>query len=171
MRQLAKAFFDIALWRRTPAHLPASLFLLALVSGAAALLDVLGALLPPGPNGEIVFQVLLDVGLPLAFAWAVLSLGRRKQRFLQTAIALVGVGVLADLLLYPLGALLSIVGTDRPASIPLRLLLYVALIWYLFACANIWRSALESGVILAGLISVGYLILSVVIEQQLLPQA
>ena len=60
MRQLAKAFFDIAIWRRTPAHLPASLFLLALVSAAAALLDVAGALLLPGPNDKIVLQVALD---------------------------------------------------------------------------------------------------------------
>jgi hypothetical protein len=37
MLRLAKAFWEIALWRRTPAQLPASLFLLALVAAAAAL--------------------------------------------------------------------------------------------------------------------------------------
>ncbi len=57
MLRLAKAFWDIALWRRSPAQLPASLFLLALVAAAAVLLEVLSALLPPvssdrmsGPN-------------------------------------------------------------------------------------------------------------------------
>ena len=170
MLRLAKAFFDIALGRRTPAHLPASNFLLALVACAAALLEVLGAFLPPGPNDGIFLRIVLGVGLPLAFARGVLELARRRQRFLQTAIALLGIGVLAEIVLYPLGALLRVTGADRFAAIPLGLLLYVGLIWYLLACANIWRAALDSGFILGGLISVAYLILSIALEQLLLPQ-
>jgi hypothetical protein len=49
MLRLAKAFWDIALWRKSPAQLPASVFLLCLVAAAAALLEVIGALLPPRP--------------------------------------------------------------------------------------------------------------------------
>jgi hypothetical protein len=170
MLQLAKAFLDIALWRRTPAQLPASLFLLVLVSCAAALLDVLGALLLPGPNDKIILQVVLDLGLPPAFAWAVLSVARRRQRFLQTAIALVGVDVLTGLLIYPTDALLRIVGNDRFASIPLGILFFAGLIWYLLACTHIWRAALDCGLILAGVISLGYFVLSIVLQQQLMPQ-
>jgi hypothetical protein len=40
MLRLAKAFLDIALWRQTPAHLPASRFLLALTACAAGYLIV-----------------------------------------------------------------------------------------------------------------------------------
>jgi hypothetical protein len=72
--------------------------------------------------------------------------------------------------LYPLGALRSAMGDDRMASIPLGLLLLVGFIWYLLACAHIWRAALDSGVALGGVISVGYLILTIALEQQLLPQ-
>ena len=39
MLRLAKAFWDISIWKRTPAQLPASLFLLGLVAGIAALLE------------------------------------------------------------------------------------------------------------------------------------
>src|SRR5271154_248953 len=170
MLQLAKAFFDIALGRQTPARLPASKFLLALVACAAALLEVLAAWLPPGPNDGVLLRIVLGVGLPVAFTWGVLEVARRRQRFLQTAIALVGIGVLAEVFLYPLGALLRAVGTERFASIPLGLLLYVGLIWYLLACANIWRAALDSGFILGGVVSLGYLVLSIALEQQLLPQ-
>jgi hypothetical protein len=46
----------------------------------------------------------------------------------------------------------------------------VGFIWYLLACAHIWRTALDSGVALGGVISVGYLILTIALEQQLLPQ-
>jgi hypothetical protein len=171
MLRLAKAFWDIALWRRSPAQLPASLFLLGLVAAAVAVLEVLGALLPPGPSDRIFIRVLLSVGLPLGFAWVVLSIARHSQRFLQTGIALLGVAVLAELVMYPLGSLLSVVGSDRPAAIPLGLLLFLGLIWYLLACANIWRAALDSGLGLGIAVSVGYLVLSMVLEQQLLPAA
>lgn len=170
MLRIAKAFWDIALWRKSPAQLPASLFLLGLVAAAAALLEVLGALLPPNPSGRIVTRVILSVGLPLLFAWLVLAIARRRQRFLQTGIALLGVAVLAQLVLYPLGSLLNFIGTDRPASIPLGVLLFVGLIWYLLACANIWRAALDAGVGLGAAVSVGYLLLSMALEQQLLPE-
>jgi len=171
MLRLAKAFWDIALWRISPAQLPASLFLLGLDAAAVALLEVLGALLPPGPSDRIVTRVVLSVGLPLAFAWVVLAITRHGQRFLQTGIALLGVAVLAELIMYPVGSLLSVVGSDRPAAIPLGLLLFVGLIWYLLACANIWRAALDSGLGLGLAVSVGYLLLSMVLEQQLLPAA
>jgi hypothetical protein len=171
MLRLAKAFLDIALWRRSPAQLPASLFLLVLVASAVALLEVLGALLPPGPSDRIVTRVVLSVGLPLGFAWVVLAIARHGQRFLQTGIALLGVAVLAELIMYPLGSLLSVIGSDRPAAIPLGLLLFVGLIWYLLACANIWRAALDSGLGIGIAISVGYLLLSMVLEQELLPGA
>jgi hypothetical protein len=171
MLRLAKAFWDIALWRRSPAHLPASVFLLGLVAAAVAFLEVLGALLPPGPSDRIFIRVVLSVGLPLGFAWVVLSIARHGQRFLQTGSALLGVAVLAELVMYPLASLLSIVGSDRPAAIPLGLLLFMGLIWYLLACANIWRAALDSGLGLGLAISVGYLLLSMVLEQQFLPGA
>jgi hypothetical protein len=171
MLRLAKAFWDIAVWRRSPAHLPSSLFLLGMVSAAVALLEVLGAMLPPGPGDRILTRVILSVGLPLAFARLVLAVARHGQRFLQTGSALLGVAVLAELVMYPLGSLLNVIGTDKPAAIPLGLLLFAGLIWYLLACANIWRAALDSGLGLGIAISVGYLLLSMVLEQQLLPDA
>jgi hypothetical protein len=169
MLRLLKAFLDLVLWRITPAHLPASWFLLAIVSVAVALLEVLGALLPPAQTDQILVRVVLSVTLPLAFTWAVLSVTRHRQRFLQTSIALLGVGVLAQLVLYPLDSVLEVIGTDHPAAIPLGLLSFVGLVWYLLACAHIWRAALESGLILGIAISVGYLILSVALAKLFLP--
>jgi hypothetical protein len=101
----------------------------------------------------------------------VLAVARHGQRFLQTGSALLGVAVLAELVMYPLSSLLNVIGTDKPAAIPLGLLLFLGLIWYLLACANIWRAALDSGLGLGIAISVGYLLLSMVLEQQLLPDA
>lgn len=169
MLRLAKAFWDIALWRRTPAQLPASVFLLVLVAAVVAVLEVAGALLPPGPRDRIAVRVLLSVGLPLAWTWTVLSIARHRQRFLQTGSALLGVAAMAQLVLYPLGSLLDVLGEKSPVAIPLGLLLFVGLIWYLLACANIWRSALDSGLALGAAVALGYLLLSILLEQQLLP--
>jgi hypothetical protein len=170
MLRLAKAFWDIALWRKSPAHLPASVFLLSLVCASVAVLEALGALLPPNPSDRIVLRVALSTALPLSFAWAVLAVARKRQRFLQTGSALLGMALIAQLALYPLGSLLNAVGTDRPLSIPLGVLLFAGLIWYLLACANIWRAALDSRLGLGAVISVGYLLLSMALEQQLLPE-
>jgi hypothetical protein len=62
-------------------------------------------------------------------------------------------------------------GEDKFISIPIRLLLSVGVIWYLLACAHVWRAALDSGLLLGGVISLGYLVLSIVLEQQMLPQS
>jgi hypothetical protein len=171
MLRFAKAFWDIALWRRSPAQLPASLFLLGLLAAVVALLEVIGAMLPPSSSDRIVMRVVLSVGLPLGFAWVVLAIARHGQRFLQTGTALLGVGILAELVVYPVSSLLDLVGTDQPIAIPLGVMLLMGFIWYLLACANIWRAALDSGAGLGIAVSVGYMVLSTVLEQQLLPGA
>jgi hypothetical protein len=175
MLRLAKAFWDLALWRISPAQLPASRFLLLLVTLAVALVEVVGALLPGAATDSLATRVAsgvaLGVAVPLLWAWAILALMQRRQRFLQTASALLGVGVLAELLLYPLGSLLDLLGTDNPVAIPIGLLSLGGLVWYLLACANIWKAALESGLSLGIAISVGYLALSAALDRLLLPDA
>ncbi|HEY2144749.1 MAG TPA: hypothetical protein VGH12_01675 [Steroidobacteraceae bacterium] len=173
MLRLAKAFLEIALWKKTPAHLPASPFLLALTACVAALLEVLSALLPPNRRDGILTGILLSVALPMCFAWVVLALAKRRQRFVQTASALLGAEVLAEIVVYPVIAMLRVMETDRLISNPLGLVLYavyiVGIIWYLLACAHIWRSALDTGLLLGGVISAGYFVLSTVLEFQVAP--
>ena len=84
---------------------------------------------------------------------------------------MLGVAVLAEIVLYPLGSLMNLVGADRPAALPIGVLLVVGLVWYLLACANIWRAALDARLRLGAAISVGYLLLSMALEQRLLPQS
>ena len=170
MLRLAKVFWDIALWRRTPEQLPASVFLLCLVAAASALLEVIEALLPPpASSGEILTRVVLRLALPLAFAWLVLAAARQRPRFLQTGTALLGVAVIADFVICPLVLLSNSIGVDRPLALPVSVLSMAALIWYLLACANIWRAALNARLGLGAAISLGYLVLTLALDQQLLP--
>ena len=168
MLRLVKAFWDIALWRRTPAQLPASLLLLTLAAAATALLEVVGDFLPPASNDRLLVRIVLSVALPLGFAWAVLVLAHRPQRFLQTGAALMGVGVLSGLIQYPIDSLMQSVGSESAASLPLGILMLVGLIWYLLACAHIWRSALDSGLMLGAALSLSYLLVSILLVQELL---
>ncbi len=171
MLRLAKAFLNIALRRQSPADLPASLFLLTLAAGATALMEGLGALLPPPPNGQIALRMALEVGMPLAFTWVLLTLARRRARFLQTATALLGVGALAALILYPLDSLMRVMGADKIATLPIGVLWTAVFIGYLLACAHIWRSALDAGLLLGGVIAIGYVAFAMTIEHQLLQNA
>ncbi len=171
MLLLAKAFLDIALRRQTPACLPASLLLLALAACAAALMEVMGALLPPPPNGQIPLRIALEVGMPLVFTWVLLALTHRRARFLQTASALLGVGALALLILYPLDSGIRMLGEDRLIALPIGVIWTAVFIGYVLACAHIWRSALDSGLLLGIGISLGYLLLSNLIGHRLLAQS
>jgi hypothetical protein len=168
MLRLAKAFIDIALWRQTPASLPASLFLLGLLVVISASVEVLDALMPPASLDGIFMRIVVSVAVPLLFAWAVLAIAKRRHRFLQTGSALLGVGVLASVLLYPLNELLRAIGDSSLFSIPVGLVFCAGFCWYLLACAHIWRASLDSGLLLGSIISVGYFILTLILERQLL---
>jgi hypothetical protein len=171
MLKFVKAFWEIVLWRKSPAQLPASALLLGLVAAAAALLEVIATWLPAAPPGGLAVRIGLSVILQLAFAWVVLAIARQRQRFLQTGTALLGVGILAGVVSYPLESLINHIGTNQPAALPLAILYLTAFIWYLLACANIWRAALESRFMLGSVISLAYFLLSLVVEQQLMPKS
>jgi hypothetical protein len=164
MLKFVRAFWDIALWRKTPEQLPASLLLLGLVAAASALLEALASRLPSAPPGGILMRVAISVVMPLAFTWLVLAVAHHRQRFLQTGTALLAIGLFAGFVIYPLESLIGRLGVD--SSLPLGLLSMGVLIWYLLTCANIWRSALESHLVLGGVISLGYFLLSMLVERQ-----
>jgi hypothetical protein len=145
--------------------------LLGLAAFAAAMTELMGALLPPPPNDQILLRLVLEVGMPLLFTWVLLSLLKRNARFLQTATALLGVGALAALVLYPLNSVLQLMGQENPAALPVGVLYTAILIGYLLACAHIWRSALDSGFLLGAAVSFGYFILSLTVERQVLLQS
>jgi hypothetical protein len=79
--------------------------------------------------------------------------------------------VVVELILYPLGSLLHVMGSEPLASMPIEVLMLAGFIWYMLACANIWRVALDSGLSLGVALSVGYFLLSIALEQRLLPDA
>jgi hypothetical protein len=99
---------------------------------------------PPAPE-SIASRILLERGSAARVGLGVLRLANRRERFLQTAIALLGVGALALLVLVSAWAGSAISSAPIIRS-PFRwyLLADRGLVWYMLACAHIWRAALES---------------------------
>jgi hypothetical protein len=169
MLRLVKAFWDLAVWRMSPAQLPASVLLLSIISAILVVLELLDSLLPSPTGDHLFIRIVLSVGLPIAWTWIVLVVARHRQRFLQTASALLGIAAIAETFFYPLGWLMHFLGTDDPISDPVKFLFLVGVVWYLLACANVWRAALDSRLSIGIAVSLAYFFGSVLLEYRLLP--
>jgi hypothetical protein len=165
MTRLLKTFLDIALWRKTPAALPVSAFLLTLVAGADALLEAVQDWWFPDRQ-HVLFNMVVAVAAPLCFTWAALALTKKRHRFLQTGSAVLGIDALVGLLFLPLEAAARAVGPNSSLAPVFALLVYAGLIAYLIANMNVWRAALDTGLISAGLISLGYVVMQLLLGQE-----
>jgi hypothetical protein len=170
MLRLVKAFWDLAVWRMSPAQLPASVLLLSMISAVLVVLELLDSLLPSPTGDHLFIRILLSVALPIAWTWIVLVVARHRHRFLQTASALLGIAAIAEAFFYPLGWLMQAIGKDDPISDPFKFLFLVGVVWYLLACANVWRAALDSRLSVGVVMSLAYFCGSVLLEYRLLPE-
>jgi hypothetical protein len=156
-------FIDLALLRRAPQDLPASpvLLLLVLVAGFGA--GLLLALTAGVGIGSGLVQSLLDLGLMLGAVSVALRVLERRERFLQTATALVGVDTLITLM-----ALLP-VGLARPVDsesglLALAGLLFLLLVaWSVLATGHILRHAFGVTLLQGAAIAIGFDLLSFVV--------
>ena len=165
MTQLLKAFLDIALWRKTPAALPASAFLLTLAAIADAVVEAVQDWLFPDRQ-HILFNVVVTVAAPLCFTWAALALTKKRHRFFQTGSAVLGIDAMIGLLFLPLEAVARSAGPNSALAPVFALLVYAGLIAYLIANMNVWRAALDVGLISAGLVSLGNVVMQLVLRQE-----
>lgn len=108
MLQFLKVYLDIVLWRRGPQDLPASPLLLGLSAAVYVLVSVVQLTLL-GESGAAWFVfVVLDPLLLTGGVWLLLRFFDRRERFLQTATAVLGTGALLGVLLFlPMQGLMS----------------------------------------------------------------
>lgn len=98
MNPLLQTFIDIALWRKGPQDLPASRFLATTVLMAYVGLSFVQARLFHIDLRAAVLMICIDVLMLTGWLWGVLAFFGRRQRFIQTATAVLGVGVLLSAL-------------------------------------------------------------------------
>jgi hypothetical protein len=98
--QFLKVFLDIVLWRRGPQDLPASPMLLGLAAAVYVLVSIVQLALLREPAAAWFVFVVLDPLLLTGGVWLLLRFFNRRERFLQTATAVLGTGALLGVLLF-----------------------------------------------------------------------
>ena len=169
MTRLPSSLAQIALLRKDPGALPASLLLSALLAlGYAAANAVLAYV---DEAERILVRTAVDLGLTLAFFWILLALTRRGHRYPQTLSAVFGTYVL----LAPAMAVLILMRGPAKTNYAVWLLTNagstVITIWYLLIVGHILKSALDTGLVTGFAIAVTWAIASLAIAQSLFPVA
>jgi hypothetical protein len=143
MTALLRLYAEIALLRRGPEDVPASVALLAVTATAYFLVNFLIELaLPPIP-GPWVDHLVVDVVFTFAWYWLLLRLFRKPERYLQTTAAVFGYQtVIAPLWISGLW-LFGHFRDNAPALFPVSIVVIAILIWTLTVNVRILRSALE----------------------------
>jgi hypothetical protein len=95
-----KAFLDIVLWRRGPQDLPASRLLLWLAAAAYVAVSIAQLALLDEPGAAWFVFVVVDPLLLTAGVYLLLKLFGKADRFLQTATAVLGTGVVLGLVMF-----------------------------------------------------------------------
>lgn len=135
---LIKLFIEICLFRRGPQDVPASQLLMGLAI-AAYLAVGIGLLAMEGLHLGAVLQALVELLILLGFVWANLQFMRLQNRFLQTAIAMLGSDALISSLAIPLVGWMALSEGAKGAY----LLLLLLMLWHLAVVAHILRNALS----------------------------
>jgi len=164
--RLILAFVEVAFHRRSPADLPASRAFLAVV-----FVIYLAVSLATTRYFELVkypeLLVAFDTVLMLGFIWGVLRAFERERRFRQTAVAVLGVDTLFNLLTVPLMLWHRSlhVAKDEP-TLP-NLLVLVIQIWSIDVSAFVVSRALERPYVLAIALMLGYVLFSISVDATL----
>ena len=156
MKELVKLFTQIALLRRGPQDLPASMLLRVLTIVAYLAMNLLlNSLLPPAgpadaaarvadagqPNWSA--QLLLDTVFTLVWYVALLRLAGRPERTLQTTTAVFGFQIVLAPLLFLSSWLWPRFMHDSTWGVPVALFGIVLLVWLVAANSHIVKAALE----------------------------
>jgi hypothetical protein len=168
MKEIIRLFTQIALMRRGPQDLPASMLLLVLtVGGYVAVNFLLYSALPPDPR----WQGPLLAGTLFMLLWYVvlLKLVGRPERTLQTTTAVFGFQAVLSPLLIVSEWLWRHVGEDAVWQLPVTCAALLLLAWLIAANSHVVKAALEW----SGAASVALVILQLVagwlVESALFP--
>jgi len=154
-----KAFLDIVLWRRGPQDLPASQMLLWLTAAAYVAVSILQLTLLEEPAAAWLVFVVLDPVLLTAGVYLLLKLFGKTDRFLQTATAVLGTGVVLGLCMFlPVQWLLTAAGVPVESTAAGLVALGMVVIFALVT-GRILKLATESNLFTGITLSLTYFLL------------
>ena len=142
MRDVIRLFTQIALLRRGPQDLPASLLLLVLtVLGYVGVNFLVSSALPPVKGWPA--QVLVDTLFTLLWYVALLRLVGRPERILQTTTAVFGFQAVLSPLLVASEWLMRRFGADTTWQLPIACAGLLLVVWLIAANSYVVKAALE----------------------------
>jgi hypothetical protein len=170
MNKLVRAFVQIATLKLGPEDLPASGFLLGMVTAAYLLTGVASVSFYTDSAGEAARQLAVDLALTFGFFTLLLVLYRKGHRLLQTLTALLGTGALLSLIALPLTAWLQTLdmSATETAAIP-AVGIYLIVLWSIAVTGHILRRALDIPYVGGLLIGVAYFVLNLATFARLFP--
>ena len=116
-------------------------------------------------------RMVLNIGITMFFTYVVLTSLELKARFVQTLSALVGVGIVFNLLAWPL--LLQFAADDPAESVAgiSSFLILLLMSWELLVTAHIYKHALNAKMGHAIILSLGLFFISITLAQMIFPES
>ncbi len=118
---------------------------------------------------DIFAGILLGLLIQYVFTYFVLMALERRERFVQTFCAIIGAGILFNLLSWPVFAVLSDESTGETLKSSMSLLFLLIISWEVMVKAHIFRHALEMKMFGALALSFSLFFISVALSQLLFP--
>ena len=159
---LLQRFFQICLFKAGPADIPVSHWLFKLV---LLIYFLVGVVVSQIDHEFIISLVasLADTTLLIVTCWFLLSVKGLGSRFLQTVTAMAGTGSVLGVIGIPVFWLFRQVEPHGQLTSLVLLMVLVVMIWSMLVTAHIFRNALDIKAGMAAIITVVYIIVSLVL--------
>ena len=169
MAELLKRFLNICLLTNGPQDLPHSnllfriLLVMYFITGSLSMLS--GTVFE-----NAVLVMMLDLAVLLLFTWFCLQAFKKQARFIQTIIALAGIGTIFQLLAWPLLMQTESIKQSGETSAEVSLLLLIIISWNLAVIAHIFRQAFDIRMLAAFILTLAYVMINVMARYLVFPQ-
>ena len=120
---------------------------------------------------DVYFGIILGFLVQLIFSYTVLAALNHSARFLQTLSALLGAGMLFNILSWPVFSVLADETSQDSIKATMSLLFLLLISWEVLVKAHIFKHALEMKMFGALALSFSLLFISLTLSQLLLPAA
>ena len=116
-------------------------------------------------------RMLLNIGIILFFSYVVLSSLNLKTRFVQTVTALVGTGIVFNLLAWPVLSFGDMEQESTAAMQILSLIVLMLISWEILVTAHIFRNALGTKMTQAVILSMALFFVTLSLSQLIFPES
>lgn len=166
---IARILIIMLLLKTAPQDLPYSFRLMARV---IVLYFISGVIIQSNVVEPLVAinVMALNIVVLLSFSYTLLSLRGLKARFVQTISALLGAGIIFNLLAWPLSSLIGMEDASDMMVALIALLMLSMLSWELLVTAHIYRNALNLHMVNSIMLSFALFFISMMLSQLFFPE-